>query len=193
MIKIGLTGGIGSGKSFVSKIIEALGFPVFYSDDVAKSIISTNTYVKEQLISYFGEEVFKENQLDRTFLASIIFNNQVALEKVNQLIHPLVREEFEKFAIQQKTEFVFNEAAILFESGGAKQFDKVIIVSAPKDLRIQRVMNRDKVTKEEVLIRMGKQWSNEKKEALSDFIIYNDGKSPVLTQIEKIIKEINLL
>lgn len=193
MIKIGLTGGIGSGKSFVSKIIEALGFPVFYSDDVAKSIISTNTFAKEQLISYFGEEVFKENQLDRTFLASIIFNNQVALEKVNQLIHPLVREEFEKFAIQQKTEFVFNEAAILFESGGAKQFDKVIIVSAPKDLRIQRVMNRDKVTKEEVLIRMGKQWSNEKKEALSDFIIYNDGKSPVLTQIEKIIKEINLL
>jgi len=190
MKKIGITGGIGSGKSFVSKVIESFGYPVFYSDAAAKSIISTNKYAKEQLISFFGEQVFKNNQLDRAFLANIIFNNDEDLQKVNQLIHPLVRKSFEEFVLQQKTDLVFNEAAILFESDGASQFDEIILVSAPEDLRIQRVMKRNQVSKEEVLTRIQKQWSNEKKEGLSDYVIQNDEKSPLLLQIEKIIKEI---
>ncbi len=187
MLKVGITGGIGSGKSFVSKILKSFGYPVFSSDTAAKEIISTNPQVKEQLISFFGESTFKNNQLDRVFLAKIIFNDDEALQKVNKLIHPLVRMSFEEFSHQQKSPIVFNEAAILFESGGASQFDKIILVSAPKELKIQRVMKRDGVSENEVLERMNKQWPDKDKAKLSDFIILNDGKTPLLTQIKQVI------
>ena len=190
MLKIGITGGIGSGKSFVSKIIESFGYPVFYSDTAAKEIISTNLHAKEHLISLFGEELFKENKLDKAFFASIIFNDENALQKVSKLIHPLVRLSFEEFSLQQKSSLVFNEAAILFESGGASQFDKIILVQAPEKLRIERVMKRDRTTEKEILSRMEKQWSDEQKLKLSDFVIHNDEKIPLLMQIEKIITEL---
>ncbi len=192
MLKIGITGGIGSGKSFVSKIIESFGYPIFYSDAAAKEIISTNQHAKEHLIALFGEKVFKENVLDRAFLANIIFNDENALQKVNKLIHPLVRLSFEEFSLQQKSSLVFNEAAILFESGGASQFDKIILVQAPEKLRIERVMKRDHTTEKEVLSRIQKQWSDEQKKKGSSFVIHNDEKQPLLIQIEKVLKEINL-
>jgi len=190
MLKIGITGGIGSGKSFVAKIIESFGYPVFYSDTAAKEIISTNQFVKESLISLFGEELFKENRLDREFFANIIFNDENALKKVNKLIHPLVRLSFEEFSLQQKSPIVFNEAAILFESGGASQFDQIILVQAPEKLRIERVMKRDRTTQKEVLSRMKKQWTDEQKIRLSDFVIHNDEKTPLLMQIENVLTEI---
>ncbi len=193
MLKVGLTGGIGSGKSFISKIIESFGYPVFDSDTVAKEIISTNKFVKTQLISFFGKDVFVNNQLNRSYLANIIFNDKKALEKVNQLIHPLVRKAFDDFALQQKSPIVFNEAAILFESGGAKELDKVILVTAPKELRVKRVMERDRVSEKEVLERMGKQWTDEEKIKFADFNIQNDGSKPLLVQIEKIIEELERL
>jgi len=187
MIKVGITGGIGSGKSFISEILESYGYPVFYSDQAAKDIISNDDYARQELISYFGDDVFENNQLNKPFLAKIIFNDEEALQKVNALIHPLVRKAFDLFATQQHSKFVFNEAAILFESGGAIQMDKVVLVTASTEVRIKRVMKRDRVSKEDVLARMSKQWPDEKKEKLSDFIIVNDEEKPLLGQIEYVL------
>ncbi len=190
MKKVGITGGIGSGKSFIARIIQSFGYPIFNSDAVAKQIIGTNAFVKEELISLFGQEVYVNNELNKSFLAKIIFNDNHALEQVNQLVHPLVRESFTHFAEQQQSDLVFNEAAILFESGGEKQFDKIILVTAPKELRIKRVMERDAVSESQVIARMNKQWSDEEKQKRSDYIILNDQKQPLLIQIENVLKEL---
>jgi dephospho-CoA kinase len=183
MMKVGLTGGLGSGKSTVAKVFETLRIPVFYADDESKKITDTSKEVKDQLISAFGEELYKEGILNRGMLASIIFNDAEAIKKVNAIIHPAVAAAFKKWAEAQKSAYVLQEAAILFETGGYKRFDKNILVSAPEELRIERVMARSGWTKEEALQRMANQWGESQKISLADFVILNDGSKPLLPQI----------
>lgn len=195
MMKVGLTGGLGSGKTTVAKVFETLGIPVFYADDEAKSIANTSEKVKQQLVDQFGTALYTGGELNRTMLAQLIFNDAEAIKKVNAIIHPAVAQSFENWVARQKSPYVLQEAAILFETGGHARFNKMIMVSAPEALRIERVMQRSGWTREEVLQRMSNQWGESQKLALADFVILNDGSKPLLPQIlvihENLIREAN--
>lgn len=192
MKRIGLTGGIGSGKSFIAQIIEHMGYPVYYSDARAKELTKSNPTIKMGLISLFGEEVYEGNQLNTELIASKIFNDDELRTKVNELIHPIVRADFENWALNKNSALVFNEAAILFETGSYRNFDATVLVCAPTELKIERVMKREKCSRETVLERMNKQWPDEEKLKLADYSILNDNEKPVLTQIEAVINELTL-
>jgi len=192
LIKVGITGGIGAGKSFVCSIFERLGYPVFYSDEAAKNIIDSDVEVQLQFEQLFGNHIFIAKQLDRTLLASIIFNDKEALEKINSIVHPKVRKAFDVWSEQQKSEIVFNEAAVLFETGAYKKFDTTILVTAPNDLKISRVRNRDRVSADEIQRRMDNQWTDEQKGKLANFILLNDEQTPLIRQIEEVISRIAL-
>lgn len=188
---IGLTGGIGSGKTTIANYFADLGVPVYIVDTEAKKILNFPEVVQE-ILQVFGEEVFTDNIPDRKKLASVVFNNPEKLKQLNAIIHPRVRQHFIDWAEQHKKErFVIKEAAILFESGSFKDCDKVILVTAPKEVRIKRVMKRDGVSKEEVLERMKNQWDEEKKKKLSDFIIENIDLEIAKNQVNTIYKTIN--
>lgn len=189
MKRIGLTGGIGSGKSVVAKILMAMGYPVYFSDERSKFITDTDPEVRQGLISLFGMEVFTEAGLNRSFLARQIFNDDAKRLLVNQLIHPKVRADFDEWVRSQNSKLVFNEAAILFETGAYKRFDKTVLVTAPMDLKIERVMKRDNTFREEVLIRMSKQWPDEQKIPYADKVLVNDDQTPLIYQIEEMIAE----
>lgn len=188
-IKVGVTGGIGSGKSKVCSILEEMGYPVYYSDIASKHIVNTNKHIRTQLIELLGPEVYIGNELNKTFLATKLFNNDEIRESVNQIIHPIVREEFQKWVNTKEATIVFNEAAILIETGSYKLLDYIVLVIAPEELRIQRIMNRDSISKEDVLLRMEKQWSDEEKQKFADYIIHNDG-TPLKEQIDSLIASI---
>ena len=188
--RIGITGGIGAGKSAVSKIIESMGFPVFNSDDEAKKIINFNPEVKAELISLFGKSLYCDIGIDRKKLAELIFNNPSMREKVNQIVHPKVREAFANFVLASSSELVFNEAAILFETGAYKQFDATVLITCPLDLRMERLVARDNSSREEIEARMNAQWADDKKEKLASYTIVNDEKKPLINQIEKVISEL---
>ena len=192
MKRIGLTGGIGSGKSFVANILEHMGFPVYYSDTQSKELTKSNPSIKRGLISLFGEEVYSDNELNTQLVATKIFQNEKMRQKVNELIHPIVRKDFDNWAMNQKSALVFNEAAILFETGAYRNFDATILVCAPMELKIQRVMKRENCSKEDVLARMSKQWSDEEKMKLADYTILNDNQFPLLIRLEEIINNILL-
>lgn len=190
MKRIGLTGGIGSGKSFIANILEHMGFPVYYSDSQSKELTKSNPKIKTGLISLFGEEVYVEGELNTQLVATKIFQNEELRQKVNQLIHPIVRKDFDHWAKNQHSELVFNEAAILFETGAYKNFDATILICAPMELKIKRVMNRENCSREDVLARMSKQWSDEGKMKLADYCVVNNNQLPVLTQIEEIMNDL---
>jgi dephospho-CoA kinase len=192
MKRIGLTGGIGSGKSFIAKILEHMGFPVYYSDLRSKELTKSNPSIKTGLISLFGEEVYLDGELNTQLVATKIFQNEEMRQKVNELIHPIVRKDFDNWAMNQKSALVFNEAAILFETGAYRNFDATILVCAPMKLKIQRVMKRENCSREEVLVRMSKQWSDEEKMKLADYTILNDNQFPILIRLEEIINNILL-
>jgi dephospho-CoA kinase len=184
MIKVAVTGGIGSGKSLVCEVFEKIGIPVFNADQSAKDIMDNNIDIKEKLISYFGREIYdNKKRLIRKKFADLIFNNKSSLSKVNEIVHPAVRKEFEEWAYRQNTPYVIEEAAIVFESGQAHLFDKIIAVTAPLEIKIERVMSRDNVSRENVLERINNQFSDEKINEKSDFIIVNDNKEMILPQI----------
>lgn len=183
---IGLTGGIGSGKTTVARMFEELGVPVYYADDEAKKLNDTSETIKTGLTNLLGNELYKEGKLDRKKLAEIIFSDKKILEKVNQIIHPEVASHFKEWVSRQKSPYVLKEAAILFESGSYQFCDAVILVTAPEEERILRVMQRDNVTREQVMARMRNQWPEEQKKALADYIIEN------LHQTETLIKVKNL-
>lgn len=191
MKTIGLTGGIGSGKTIVARILEAMGYPVYYSDLRSKQLTNENTLIREGLITLFGSEVYDDGELNRTFLAEKIFNDDSLRMKVNDLIHPVVRNDFELWRAGRTTSIVFNEAAILFETGAFKRFDSNVLVVAPKELRIKRVMARDFVKKEEVELRISKQLSDDKKIDLADFVIVNDDHKPLIDQVEKMLEKLS--
>jgi len=192
MQKICITGSIGSGKTTVANIFKAIGIPVFNADINAKELYAEEN-VKTLLLKNFGKTIFdSDKNINKEILASIVFNNPDALKKINSIIHPLVMENFHNWSkLQSSNSFVIFESAIIFESGLDKEFDKIISVSAPEDLRVKRVMKRDSVNSDKVLQRIKNQWSNEAKVKLSDFVIYNDERQLIIPQILKINKEIN--
>jgi dephospho-CoA kinase len=192
MKKIGITGGIGSGKSFVANIIEKMGYPVYYSDVRSKELTIAHPVIRQGLIDLVGENVYFGGELDKKVLASAIFSNDEIRMKVNQLIHPIVRQDFEDWAKAQTNDLIFNEAAILFETGAYRNFDATILIYAPEELRLKRVLNRDIITKEEVIARMNNQMSDEEKLKMTPYSILNDGEIPVLKQIEEVIERINI-
>lgn len=183
---VGLTGGIGSGKTTVTKMFAELGIPVYNSDIEAKKITNTSQTIHTELISILGEETYKDGTLDRKFMAGKIFNNKELLQKVNAIIHPKVADHFKKWVTQQSSPYVIKEAAILFESGSNAQCDLVILVTASEQERIRRVMGRDNISKEEVQARMNNQWSDSEKVKLSDFVIQNDNLPETKIQVEAI-------
>jgi dephospho-CoA kinase len=191
--KVGITGGIGSGKSVVGRILEAMNFPVYYSDEASKELVDTDETIRKELIALLGTEVYQNDKLNRPFLASVIFQNDEMRMKVNQIIHPKVREAFVNWTNKQTSPLVFNEAAILFETGAYKTMDATILVTAPVDLKVRRVIERDKSSMESVLERMSKQWSDDQKKPLADFVLKNDEETPLIIQIEKMLKEVSEL
>lgn len=192
MKRIGITGGIGSGKSLVAEIIKAMGYPVYNSDERAKELTESNPKIKEGLIHLFGEEIYQNGTLNKFALAQAIFSDESLREKVNALIHPIVREDFNLWALAQNNSLVFNESAILFETGSFKKFDAIILVYAPTELRIKRIMKRDNCSENEVLKRMNSQFSDEEKYQLTEFRVLNDEQTPLLVQAEKIILNVSL-
>lgn len=190
MMQVGLTGGIGSGKTTVAKIFGHLGIPVFYADEASKKITDTNQDVKNALVAAFGTGIYTENTLNRSALANIIFNDSSAIEIVNKTIHPAVFQAFQVWKNQQTAPYVLQEAAILFETGGYKNFDKNILVFAPEDARIARVVQRNNVSADEVKQRMAKQGDQEQHKALADFVILNYGQHILLKQVLAVHKSL---
>jgi len=192
MIKVGITGGIGSGKTTVCKVFELLGVPVYYADIEAKQILDSNLEVKKNIINTFGNSVLNdEDKIDKKKLASLVFNNKENLEKLNSIVHPAVREHFENWLQQHSTQkYILKEAAILFESGSYKLVDKVIVVVAPLELKISRTIQRDKVTKAEVELRISNQLNDDEKIKRSQFVIHNDEQQLLIPQILNIHDQI---
>lgn len=188
MKRIGLTGGIGSGKSYIAGVLEKMGYPVYYSDERAKLLTDTHPEIRTGLISRFGDQIYSEGILNRKELAARIFNSDPDRIFVNQLIHPVVRADFDRWCAEQNTALVFNEAAILFETGAYKQFDATILVVAPHELRMQRIVERDRCTVEQAETRMKSQWSDEQKIPLATVVITSNGELPLLSQIERAIQ-----
>jgi dephospho-CoA kinase len=190
-LKVGITGGIGSGKTMVCRILETMGYPVFYSDNEAKRIMSHHPQVRDFLIQHVGEEAYGTEGLNRALLAEKLFSNPQLLSQVNELVHPLVRQAFDEFAAAHaERALVFNEAAILFETGAYKRFDAVVLITADEEIRIQRVMKRDQLTEIEVRNRMKRQWSDNEKMNLTNFVIENNEHTPLLIQVEQVIAKI---
>lgn len=189
MLRIGLSGGIGSGKSTVAGILAKMGYPVFYSDQEAKRLYNENPLLKKQLVALFGPAIYRDGQLNKAFLAQQLFSNAELKAQVTALVHPLVRKAFEVWAQQQASDLVFNEAAILFETGAYKDFDATVLVTAPIETRIERVQKRDLISREAVLQRIANQWPDSKKMNLTTYIITNDGQ-PLLQQIEDVISKL---
>lgn len=170
---IGLTGGIGSGKTTVANYFKECGIPVYNADLEAKKVVFIPD-VKQKIIALLGDQSFVENAYNTSYVAQQVFKNSTLLQKLNAIIHPAVALNFENWVKQQNAPYVLKEAAILFESGGYKQCDQIILVIASKKTRTRRVVERDQISEEEVHLRMKSQWDDEQKIQRSDYIIYND-------------------
>lgn len=185
MKRIGITGGIGSGKSTVCKLFALLGVPVYAADDESKKLLDDNASVKLAIVGAFGESILDESGfIDRKQLATLVFNDKMKLDQLNGIVHPAVAKHFEDWCKKQSNvPYILKEAAILFESGANKGVDEVIVVTAPKDIRIQRVIGRDKVSSEEVEKRMANQWPEEEKVKLANYVLTNDEQQLLIPQV----------
>jgi dephospho-CoA kinase len=191
MLKIGITGNIGSGKTTVSRIFEVLGVPVFYADDAAKKVMVEDPILINSLKTEFGNEsYFDDGSLNRKHIAAIVFNNEAELAKLNSIVHPAVFRAFDSWVSGIKNaRYVMKEAALLFESSSYKMCDQTIMVTAPLELRIDRVMQRDGLTRAEIESRNARQFSEEKKIQLADFVIRNDDTELVIPQVLELHKQ----
>ncbi|TAN14381.1 MAG: dephospho-CoA kinase [Chitinophagaceae bacterium] len=184
MKKIGITGGIGSGKSTVCRVFSALGIPVYYADEAAKRLMQHDHLLKTAIREHFGHETYDSTgNLNRVFLAKTVFNNKEKLALLNSLVHPVTIKDAEKWAEKQEAPYVIKEAALMFESEAFHYVDKIIGVSAPLALRIKRTMDRDQVDRDEVMSRMKNQMDEETKMKMCDYIIYNDEQQAVIPQV----------
>jgi len=183
MIKVGLTGGIGSGKTTVAKLFETLGIPVYYADDRAKHLMNTDELLKASIIQNFGNDAYKNGELDRKYIAGIVFNNKEKLELLNSLTHPITIRDADEWMKQQTTPYTIKEAALLFESGAAEQLDYIIGVYAPQHIRVKRVVKRDNLPVEDVMKRISRQIDEEMKMKLCDFVITNNDQQLVIPQV----------
>lgn len=189
-IIIGLTGGIGSGKSTIAKIFAQLGIPVLDADATAKAIMNEDRSVKTKLIELFGDEAYKENQLNRPYIAQLVFEDAFKLQQLNAIIHPITIQYAKDWASKQTAPYVIKEAALFFESGSSEGVEKIIGVTAPKHIRIQRVIQRDQITREDVIKRMEHQLEDSLKMKLCDWVIQNDDFHLLIPQVLAIHKEI---
>lgn len=191
MLIIGLTGSIGSGKSTVADIFKALSVPVYQADEAGRRLLESS-FVKRSLLSQYGDEIIDINgMVNRQKLAGIVFKDAVELKKLNALIHPLVMADFQCWLkLHHASPYCIHEAAILVESGLADQFDKLIVVTAPVDIRLERVIKRDKVNQDQVLARMNNQLPDEDRLKVADYQIINDGTSMILPQVLNVHREI---
>ncbi len=190
MITVGLTGGIGSGKTTVAGFFRDLKVPVYIADEAGKRLMETSEEIKKKIILLFGEESYYKNLPNRKFIASKVFKDKTLLEKLNNIIHPAVAQDFEEWRAQQTADYVLYEAAILFETGGYKKCDFSILVTAPREKRIERLLERDQSSAEEIEDRMKNQWDDKKKSKLADFIIKNEDLRLTRRQVEDIHAQI---
>jgi dephospho-CoA kinase len=189
-VLVGITGGIGAGKSICSKIFQTLQVPVYYADPRAKKLMHEEP-LKSSIEKLFGSDSFKDGNLDNIHIGKIAFANPDRLKKLNSIVHPAVKQDFEQWAKNQTSCYVMKEAALLFETGSYKELDKIIVVTAPVELRINRVLKRDQHrNKQDILNIIDKQWPEEEKVRLSDYVIYNDEQSSVIRQVMEIHKSV---
>lgn len=186
---VGLTGGIGSGKSTVARFFKDLGVPVYIADKEAKKIMTTKA-IKEQITSLLGEEAYVNGALNTKYIANSVFHNSLVLGQLNAIVHPAVKKHFMRWQKKQKYPYVIQESAILFENGSASNYDKIILVTAPTSVRIARVTSRDGITPEKVKERMAHQWPDEKKSESADFIINNIDMTITNEKVHEIHKQL---
>lgn len=180
---VGITGGIGSGKTIISKLFEILGCKIYYSDEVAKSIYFKDS-VKQKVIKLLGTNAYlSDTEINKTFISEKVFNDKTILEQLNLIIHPEVKLDFELFCRKNSKNIILKEAAILFETGLNKDVDATILVCAPTDIRVKRIEKRSNLSKDEIIKRMSNQWSDDDKIKLATHIIYNDEKNAVIPQV----------
>lgn len=190
-ITVGVTGGIGSGKSTVCNVFKILGVPVFEADKVGKELLNRNEKVKSEVTRLYGEGIYNsDGTVNRKKLAGIIFNDEIQLQKVNKIVHPQVKIEFEKWLQNQHSQYVIHEAAILFESGFYKLMDFKILITAPEKQRIEWVMKRDNLNENQIRERMKRQWPEEKKQKLADVVLHNDNRNLLIPLIIKMDKKL---
>jgi len=190
MITVGLTGGIGSGKTTVAKAFASLGIPVYIADDEAKKLMNTSKVIKRKLIALFGPLAYTDHVLNRPYLAQKIFNNKELLEQMNAIVHPKVGKHFVKWKHKQKAPYIIKETAILFENGSYKNYDYIITIIAPEKTRIERVLKRDNTNVEKVKAIIKNQWKDEKKINLSDFVIVNTNLQSTHNEVLKTHKKL---
>lgn len=190
MIKIGITGGIGSGKSVVASLLALYGVPVYIADEESKRLTNTSPVIREGLIALLGREIYTDQGLDKKSLASRIFSDPELLKRVNSIIHPEVDRHFSAWVERQTTPLCAIESAILYESGFYKVVDASLMVYAPKELRIERALSRDTVSRKEIEHRINNQMPDEEKKERSDYIIYNDGKRALIPQVGGLIRHL---
>jgi len=187
---VGLTGGIGSGKTTVAGFFKELNIPVYIADEAGKRLMNTSAEIREKIIALFGQEAYKDDLPNRKFIASKVFNDKEQLSKLNSIIHPAVATDFKNWLETQSSEYVIYEAAILFETGGYRKCDFSILVTAPQEVRIQRLQKRDDSSVKEIQDRMDNQWSDEKKSQMADFLINNEELAQTKVQVKHIHDEI---
>lgn len=193
MLQVGITGGIGSGKTTVCKIFEQLGIPVYYADDRAKQLMVEQPSLIQQIKDLLGEEAYLNGALNRQYVANIVFSDTEKLSQLNALVHPAVALDGEQWhQMQKNVPYTLKEAALLYEAGSYQQLDRMICVVAPDELRIERVMQRDQVERSAVEARMAKQWPQKQKALLSDFLIYNDGTAFLIQQVLRIHQKLRV-
>ena len=191
-IIIGVTGGIGSGKSYICRIISSLGFPVYNCDAEAKKLMNTNKHIINSLKQLIGENSYdSEGNLNKPIIAQFLFANEENAHKINSVVHPVVKEDFRSWASAQNADLIFMESAILFESGFNDVVDNVITITAPPETRIERTIRRDNTTREQVIARMNQQMQDEERVRLSDYIICNNTNDNVEQQIKTIIETLS--
>ncbi|MDD4847068.1 MAG: dephospho-CoA kinase [Petrimonas sp.] len=194
MIKLGVTGGIGSGKSVVCDVFRLHDIPVFDADREAKKLNDTSPVIREKLINNFGPDLYQGNKLDRKKLANLIFNNAENLRITNAIIHPELAKYYEKWVYQRKHHAIIAiDAAVLYEAGFQSLLDKTIVVMAPLETRIERAAKRDRLSKEQITARANSQMNDEEKAGLADFIIRNDGRHSLLEQVAQILQDVSTL
>lgn len=183
---VGLTGGIGSGKSTVAKMFQELGVAVYIADDEAKKMMNEDVFVKKQIIELLGKDSYKDEKLNRRYIADIVFKDKQKLNQLNAIVHPEVAKHFNHWKKEQKGGYVIKEAAILFENEGYKQCDQTILVLAPIEIRIERVLKRDSSSREDIMYRMNNQWDDAKKIPLADHVINNNNLEDTKNQVNEI-------
>lgn len=193
MLCLGITGGIGSGKSYVSHIFSALGIPVYEADSQTKLLYEHDFQLRNGLVALLGETIFEDGRLQKGTMAAKVFADPTLLEQVNRLVHPAVVEHFFLWKKQQEAPYLILESAIILETPFAKSVDKVLTVSAPMDVRLQRIHHRDAASAEDAKRRIERQWNDQMREAKSDFVVHSDGKTPLLPQVLEVHQYMNTL